>query len=416
MVKRKNINLLFFISLLFLLSLNGCSFHQSANPGSESKKTVENGSNASPASPETKQGYVDITVAAAGDILIHNTLYYSAYDPETKSYDFRDQFKYVKPYLENADITLANLETTLAGPEKGYSSYPKFNTPDTIIDALKDTGVDIVTAANNHRMDTGVEGFYRTIRVVRGKGLDIIGVKADEKEKSYVIKNIKGVKIAFLNFGYGSPLRDGSLSINGLILPVNMSGLIDSFDPKNLETSVTALERKIKDAKNNGAELIVVSMHWGDEYHRIPNEFQRKLASRIASLGANAIFGGHPHVLEPVVYLPGSGESKVPVFYSLGNFISDQRKETVDDIYTEQGMIAKVTFRIEKNKNPQILFTQAIPTWVNKKIADSRFIYEVIPVQEALNKKQKFPLLNTQDLERIRFCSDTVEQLTLGIK
>ncbi len=359
---------------------------------------------------------VNITIACVGDILIHNTLYYGAYDPSTRTYDFRNQFQYVKPHLQNADITIANLETTLAGPEKGYSSYPKFNTPDSIIDALKDAGVDILTAANNHRMDTGVQGFYRTIRVVRQKGLDVIGVKTEQKEKTYVVKEVKGVKIAFINFGYGYPLSDGSFSINGLILPVDMSGLLDTFDPQDFDSSIRALNTKISAAKDDGAELIVVNMHWGDEYQRKPNEFQQKLASSIVASGAHVIFGGHPHVLQPAVYLPASEESRAPVFYSLGNFISDQRKETVDDIYTEQGMVAKVTFRVQKNKKPQVIHSEAIPTWVNKKIVNSRFFYEVIPVPQALSNKEKFPLLNNADLDRIRFCSDTVSILTAGIK
>jgi len=367
-------------------------------------------------SPDSQPAYTDITIASIGDILIHNTVYYAAYDPSTHSYDFNRQFQYVKPYLESADITIANLETTLAGPEKGYSSYPKFNTPDSILDALKGCGVDILTAANNHRMDTGVPGFYRTIRVVQNQGLDIIGVKAEEKEKTYVIKDIKGVKVAFLNFGYSYPLGDGSLDINGLILPVDMSGLLDTFDPRDLEKSTAVLANRISDAKNEGAELIVVCMHWGDEYHRLPNDFQQRLASRIVALGANVIFGGHPHVLQPVVYLASSEESRTPVFYSLGNFISDQRKETVDDVYTEQGLIAKVTFRVQKNKQPQPVHTEAIPTWVNKKIINNRFVYEVIPAKEALKDKDAFPLLNAADIERIRFCADTVDQLTTTLR
>jgi poly-gamma-glutamate capsule biosynthesis protein CapA/YwtB (metallophosphatase superfamily) len=403
--------------------------------------------------PPSQPEFVDITIASVGDVLIHNTLYFAAYDPATGTYDFKDQFQHVKPYLADADITIANLETVLAGPEVGYASYPRFNTPDSVVTALKDAGVDILTAANNHRMDQGVSGFYRTIRAVRNEGLDIIGVKAEEKEKTYVIKDIKGVKIAFLNFGYSYPRWDGSLDINGLILPVDMTGLLDNFDPQDVEKSLLNMEGKIKKARADGAELIIMFLHWGDEYQRQPNDFQKELASRLTALGVDAIFGGHPHVLQPAVYLLSPESQKVPVFYSQGNFISDQRLETVDDIYTEQGIIAKVTFRIQlgqgdvgqvgqKNRPPvppvpsppvpteaaseknagqrvlakEVLKAEALPTWVNKKISGNRFFYEVIPVEEALNSPDKFPLLQEKDLERIRFCRETVEQISAGLK
>ena len=359
--------------------------------------------------------YVDITIAAVGDILIHNTVYMAAFDPKANSYDFRSQYQYVKTYLEQADITIANLETTLAGQDRGYSGYPEFNTPDAIIDALQFSGVDIVTSANNHRMDKGIRGFYRTIEVTRDKGLDIIGVKALEAEKTYVIRDIKGVQTAFLNFGYSSPLADGSLSINGLILPKDMANLMDAFDTEDFDGTVEKIGKRITEARKDGAEVIVICLHWGDEYHRLPNRFQQELAVRLIDLGADMIFGGHPHVLQPAVYLSSADGRRVPVFYSLGNFISDQRKETVKDIYTEQGIIAKVTVRVYRDGHNQVLSAEAIPTWVNKKVINNRFVYEVIPVDEALANKENFPLLSKEDMDRIKYCQDTVKHLAVGL-
>lgn len=355
-----------------------------------------------------KPQYTDITISAVGDILIHNTVYYAAYNSQTDSYDFRSQFQYVKPYLEKADITLANLETTVSGKEQGFSGYPQFNTPDSIIDALKDSGVDILTGANNHRLDMGIKGFYRTIETVRDKGLDIIGVKAREEEKSYVIVNIKGIPTAFLNFGYGYPLADGSVDINGLILPSDMTGLMDTFNPEDPESAVLSIGETIREARNEGALIVVVCLHWGNEYHRQPNPFQQKMASMLVSEGADLILGGHPHVLQPGVMMTSPEGKQVPVFYSLGNFISDQRKETVNDIYTEQGVIASVTFRVGKDSSTEVLQAEVIPTWVNKKTVKNRLVYEVIPTEKALTDKDKFPLLNNADLDRIEYCHKTV--------
>lgn len=403
-----------FLALIMLVSLSGfIALKFFKGIASDQAKEPENNL---PNPPWSEPEYVDITISSVGDILIHNTLYYAAYDPATNSYDFSNQFQYIKPYLEKADITIANLETTLAGPERGYSGYPKFNSPDSIVDALSDAGVDIITAANNHRMDMGISGFYRTIRVVKDKGLDIIGVKTANEEKTYVLRKVKGVNIAFLNFSYAYPLGDGSLSINGLILPANMRNLIDVFDPEDLGKSTEALGEKITRAKEDGADLIIVCLHWGDEYHRQPNVWQKELSANIVSLGADVIFGGHPHVLQPAVYFDPPQGTKVPVFYSQGNFISDQRKETVDDIYTEQGIIAQVTFRVTEGKKPQIIQAEAIPTWVNKKIIANRFFYEIIPAREALQAKENFPLLNAADIERINFCVNTVDLLSGGLK
>lgn len=365
--------------------------------------------------PQPEPEPVHITIAATGDILIHNTVYFAAYDPKTNTYDFRDQFQHVRASLSEADLTIANLETTLGGPAQGYSGYPQFNTPDSIIEALKESGVDVLTAANNHRLDQGVPGFYRTINVVREKGLDIVGVKNEETEKTYVLKTIKGVKVAILNFGYGYPLENGSIDINGLILPASMSSLMDTFNPLDFQSSVQKITAKITKAKEEGAEIIVLCLHWGDEYHRQPNDFQQKLASELVNAGVHVIFGGHPHVLQPVEYIKNPQGLKVPVFYSLGNFISDQRQETVNNIYTEQGMIAKVTLEIKKGESPQVIAADGEPTWVNKKIINGKFFYEVIPVREALSSPDSFSLLNQADFERINFCQDTVKTLTKGL-
>lgn len=385
-------------------------------PGNRRPVPLKPAKIAEPESSSAKPVSADIIISSVGDILIHNTVYMAAYNPADNSYNFNSQFQYVKPYLQDADLTIANLETTLAGPEKGYSGYPRFNSPDSLVDALAYAGVDILTAANNHRLDQGVEGFYRTIRVVRQKGLAITGVKAEENEKTYVLREIKGMKVAVLNFGYGYPLAGGNLSINGLILPVNMKGLIDSFDPGDLQKSAGDLAKRISSARQDGAGLVIVCLHWGDEYSRVPNAMQEKLAAAIVSAGADVIFGGHPHVLQPAVCLPSPDGRLVPVFYSQGNFISDQRKETVNNVYTEQGMIAKVTFRVEKNQKPRFKSAEAIPTWVNKKQINGKLVYEIIPAQDALTGKNNFPLLNRADLARIKFCSDTVDGLSKGLR
>lgn len=168
--------------LIMVLTLSG-SFNDQGKKTKEDDHAVEAAKISSIEKLEEKKKAEEdrvetISLSSIGDILIHNTVFWAAYDEKSKSYDFKPQFKYVKKYLGKSDLTIANLETTLGGTERGYSGYPTFNTPDEIVDALKDSGVDVLTASNNHRMDIGERGFFRTVKTVREKGLEIVGIKA----------------------------------------------------------------------------------------------------------------------------------------------------------------------------------------------------------------------------------------------
>lgn len=364
---------------------------------------------ASPPVPDNviqdKDNFVDISISSVGDILIHNVVYWAAYNSQTRTYNFNSQFRYVKPYLEKADITIANLETTLAGAEPGYSGYPAFNTPDEIIDCLKYNGVDILTAANNHRMDTGRKGFFRTVKVVRDKGLDIIGVKAEPQEKSYVIKNIKGINVAFLNFGQGAISSSGVKSLNGIPVPADMSNLINIYDPERIQQALSSFQAIIQDARSQGAEIIVVCMHWGNEYQRSPGNSQKIISEGLSDLGVNIIFGGHPHVIQPAEIITSKiTGKKTVIFFSQGNFISDQRKETLNNIYTEQGMIANVVLRRYTDGNLDLYKTSYIPTWVNRKIHDGKMLFEIIPAEDALADSSNFENIQSSDIERLKTC------------
>lgn len=359
------------------------------------------------ASKETS--YVDITISSVGDILIHSGIYKSAYDEKSKSYNFNEQFKFVKPLLEKADITVANLETTLSGAEAGYSGYPAFNSPDSLVDALKECGVDILTASNNHRLDKGEKGYFRTIDIVRGKGLDIIGVRKSEQEKSYVIKDIKGVKVGLFNIGYENKLKDGTRTLNGIPIPKNLNNLIDAVDYSNITEAYNKTEKLVKEIKAQGAELTIGFMHWGNEYERKPSEEQKKMARKLCELGVDVIFGAHPHVLQPAEYI-SENNNETFVFYSQGNFISSQRVETINNVYSEQGIIGNATLRLYNTGKKEIIDASYIPTWVNLKYSP-KVIYEVIPVEEALKDKSVFKNINSKDMERISYCKESVNKL-----
>ena len=145
------------------------------------------------------------TITALGDILCHNTQYMDAYNSSTKTYDFSYVFDDIKDYTQAGDLTIANLETSFAGEERGYSNYPTFNSPDALAYAMKGIGVDIITTAGNHALDMGYTGLERTIDVLDNAGIEHLGTyKSQEEKDSVFIKDVKGVKIAFIDYTYGT--------------------------------------------------------------------------------------------------------------------------------------------------------------------------------------------------------------------
>jgi poly-gamma-glutamate synthesis protein (capsule biosynthesis protein) len=373
--------------------------------------------------PETEAGnrenpvvsgpaFIDIDIACVGDILIHNTVFMSA---QTGSdYDFRPQFSHVKPYLEKADLTLANLEVSLGGPSLKYTGYPQFNCPDTIIDALRDAGVDVVTNANNHCMDTGEAGFFRTIDTVRRLGLDITGTRKSEQEPPYLVKTVKGVNIGIINFGYGTYM-DSGVNINGLPMSPSMGKLLNFIDYSRLDSELEKLHALVTAARADGAQVLVVCIHWGNEYELRSNVYQQRVAQELAELNVDIVFGSHPHVLQEAAYVSAkTSNHKTLVYYSLGNFISDQRLETVNNINTEHGLIAQVTLRHHADGRNEIVNSGYTATWVNKKNTPWR-LYEVIPVPQALERLSDFPHLTQGDRSRLTTCLESVDSLMEGI-
>ena len=144
-----------------------------------------------------------LTLSFVGDIMVHNPQLKAQYDFSTNSYSFDNNFKYVKNYIEKSDLSMANLETTLAGSTIPYTSYPTFNTPDSIVDALKYSGIDILSTINNHSFDKGDLGVDRTLNISKEKGFETVGTILDVDDNNYLIKNINNIKIGITSFSYG---------------------------------------------------------------------------------------------------------------------------------------------------------------------------------------------------------------------
>ncbi len=346
--------------------------------------------------------YSEVIIAAVGDVMVHSPQYKAQYRQETGTYDFTNNFRFIKPYLLRADLALANLETTFGGEAIGYSGFPRFNTPDSLAGALKDAGFNLIITANNHTIDTGINGVFRTIDVLRERGLQAIGTRKPEDEKSYIVKDINGIKIGFSAYTFETPRVSGKKTLNGIIVPQEYEDLIDTFSYQDLGAGLPKIKERIEALREEGAEFIVLYLHWGEEYQREPNRAQRKIASTLANYGVDLIFGSHPHVLQPIEYVQSDDGSKATlVFFSLGNFLSNQRYERLKKKYTEDGAIVYV--EVKKDLHTGEVFIAGfsyLPTWVHKYTKKQRLVYEILPLNDTLGNFEYYNLLTGESIRR----------------
>lgn len=285
---------------------------------------------------EQKAESSTIHMSVIGDIMSHRTNFINAYNSTTKDYDFSNVFKNITNYISNADIAIGNLETTFAGKARRYSGYPTFNTPAELGQNLKDLGIDVLTTANNHCMDKGYSGLESTLNTLDKLKIDHTGTsRTKEEQNTILVKDIKGIKIAFLSFTYGT---------NGITIPSDKKYAVNLID-KSL------IKEQINLAKEKNPDLICVSMHWGIEYKLKQNSEQEKLANFLFENGVDLILGSHPHVLEPMekktITLEDGSTKDGFVIYSLGNFMSGQ-------IYANTKSTVILDIQITKNEDNKI--------------------------------------------------------------
>ena len=183
--------------------------------------------------------------------------------------------------VSEADISLGILEGALAGGEP--TGYPIFNSPDEVIDSLRDTGIDVVNYANNHIYDYDDEGLQRTIEITKEKGLDVLGIKSTEEEKSYLVKEVDGVKIGFASYVFETETINGYKTINSNPVSINSENLINTFNYNDLESFYNRIASEISAMKAEGVEFIIASMHWGEEYNTYIEATQNEIAKKLIS-------------------------------------------------------------------------------------------------------------------------------------
>ena len=364
------------------------------------------------------------TVLSTGDILMHGKVINSG-KQDDGSYNFDSIFQYVRFYSQAADFSVANLETTLCGTDNGYAyaGNPKFNCPDAIVDSLKGAGFDMLLTANNHADDTSLVGYKRTLNVVREKGLDTLGTYLSADEQKWTIEEVNGFKIGMVCYTYS----DG-FSQNGYPLlnynEVGENGILNYFTYDKLPEFYTQLQGYLDEMKAAGAEATVVYLHWGEEYKwktgEGPNANQTAMAQKLCDMGVDVIVGGHPHVVQPVDLLTSGtdAEHKTIVLYSMGNAVSNQRKEEMQQSeptgHTEDGVLFCVTFAKYSDGSVCVDSAELIPTWVNMHANSGATEYNILPLEEstAAQWQAQFGLTDTQ-LANAKASFDRTQALVL---
>lgn len=250
---------------------------------------------------ETPPQEYSFSMIMAGDSLIHSAVYADAYNGTT--YDFKKMLKSIKPIVEKYDLAFINQETIIGGKNLGYSSYPRFNSPEQIGDDLIDTGFDIFNLANNHTLDKGEAGMLNSLSYWSTKNVITIGMNSSFQERDTIKTYEKnGITYAILSY---------TTVTNGLRVPTGKEYYLNTYDSERVANDIAKVRDKV--------DIVMVSMHYGTEYTHTPTLEQTEIANYLASLDVDIVIGHHPHVIQPITYIDDT-----LVIYSLGNFLSGQ--------------------------------------------------------------------------------------------
>lgn len=298
-----------------------------------------------------------LTVAASGDLLIHAPLYARARRlGGGRRYEFRPFLRYVRPWIEGADVALCHVETPMtSAPPAGY---PRFNTPPALAGAIAATGWDACSTASNHSLDRGIAGIAGTRRALARARVKFTGsfLTAGQRSATTFLE-VKGVRIAFLSY---------TEMTNGIPLPRPWS--------VNLARAARILA-DARLARRRGADVVIVNVHWGQEFRSAPSPFQLGLARRLAaSPDITAIVGQHVHVVQPIRFL---GET--PVVFGEGNLLSNQSSACCP-AGAQDGLVAFLDLVVPDSDRARVERVRYLPTWVG------RGDYAVLPVGDAVTR------------------------------
>ena len=377
------------------------------------------------ATPENSESLKEVrllncaAICSTGDILLHEPILKACYDSESRTYNFDNIFRFITPYVKKFDYAAINFEGTIG--EKIFSGYPCFKYPESIVDSAKKGGFSLFLTANNHSNDGGVQGFYRTTRVLDEKGVDFTGTRQGIDDKKYFVKDVNGIKFGMVDYTYGEINESGIIYVNGIPGSKETSKLINVFDYEKLESFYKEQQDIINKMKQEGAEVIIYYMHWGNEYETKQSMAQVKIAQRLCDLGVDVIIGGHPHVIQPLDVLHSDVASKDTIcLYSMGNAISNQLHDRMDlkTGHTEDGVLFGVSFEKYSNGNVRLSDISVLPTWTRRYIMNQKIIYQIVPLDKETDFNENFNLIyGNNDVESAnRSYARTMKLLSPGLQ
>lgn len=326
--------------------------------------------------PVFNQDSTSISLLFIGDIMGHDTQINAAFNAKLNTYQYDDCFDYIKDIIQESDITIANLEVTLAGPP--HKGYPAFSSPDELVVAAKNAGIDCFVTANNHSCDRGDKGIIRTIKVLDSLNMPHTGTFKSEEDKLAkhpLIIEQNGFKIGLLNYTYGT---------NGLTF--NEPAIVNLIDAKQIEKDLILI-------KSLSNDVNIVFFHWGSEYQREPNSTQIEFYELCKKYDIELIIGSHPHVLQKMEWNTTENQNDL-VVYSLGNYVSNQRK-----IHTDGGAMAKVVLN-KINGETKISHTGYYLTWVYTPLIGGKKKFYILPA----SKYEEYPSYfdNKESFEKMK--------------
>ena len=345
-----------------------------------------------------------IRIKAFGDIIFHKPQckYANAIAGGGEKWDFRPQFEYIKDFLADADFTIGNFEAP-SRPGKPYEGYPIFNAPRDVFKVLKDIGVDVLTTANNHTLDMGVEGIRTTLDGIEQAGLKSVGTRRSSKDKDYLIYNVKGIDIAVLSYA------DHFNGLEPYLKTEEDKAMANTLNPEKIKKDIEEMRKK--------ADLVLVYPHWGEEYRQDPTQAQVKLARNMVEWGADLVIGNHPHIVEPAEWYRAKDGRRGFIAYACGNFISNQRLETLDMIRPEQGVCFEIEVTKDPNRGNKTTVDKVInhPLWVSRVMTDQGYKIQTRLAKEYLEGGKRAGELKGDDLDRVKKAYDMTMEI-LGRK
>ena len=321
-----------------------------------------------------------VSILCSGDLVIHQTVLDAADTGD--SFDFTQFFRYLKETIAGADISFVSLEAPLV--ESNYQGYPVFRSPDKLAEDLKTIGYDVVLTSSNHTNDAYEKGVLRTIDVLKKAGLDVSGSRANVGDARYVMREEKGVKVAIISYVYaegGGAHKD----LNGMTLTDTTEELINTFTYSTFDEDINDIKTTVDAARADGADVVIMYYHWGTEYNNHSSEDQQYIAEQtIAKTDVDAIVGSHPHVpQEKAVFVKAAdgtvsqGEEAVtnadstckvvPVYYAMGNLLSNQNRDTMNgNRFVEEGYMVRFDITYDNDKGKVVrMKDEAIPYWTD---------------------------------------------------